>query len=150
MIFNRVTLRSPFYEKWVGFHTSLANRYGEDAGDGTYSLTSYPSKKTRMPNHLRITDQRQQILLTYFMALSKRYLKNGGKMSKPIMLKKLMIHTRTSWVGPSPSSSLARSGRRSPHGITSVTSKCDCASCVVIGTRLWAVKWCTDWSTVGR
>ena len=56
-------------EKCVGSLKSPANQYREDAGDGAYALLSI-SKKNRMSNHLRMSLQRQHILLSYFKALS--------------------------------------------------------------------------------
>ena len=56
-------------EKCVGSLTSPANQYREDAGDGAYGLLSL-SEKTRMSNHLRMSMQRQRILLSYFKTLS--------------------------------------------------------------------------------
>ena len=56
-------------EKCVGSLTSPANQYREDAGDGTYGLSSL-SEKTRTSNRLRMSLQRQHILLSYFKTLS--------------------------------------------------------------------------------
>ena len=56
-------------EKCVGSLTSPAKQYREDAGDGTYSLSSL-SEKTRTSNHLHMSLQRQHILLSYFKTLS--------------------------------------------------------------------------------
>ena len=57
------------FEKYAGSLTSPANQYTEDAGDGAYGL-SFLSKKTRTSNHLRMSLQRQHILLSYFKTLS--------------------------------------------------------------------------------
>ena len=56
-------------DKCVGSLTSPADHNREDAGDGTYGLSSL-SEKTRMSNHLQMSLQRQHILLSYFKTLS--------------------------------------------------------------------------------
>ena len=56
-------------DKCVGSFTSPADRNLEDAGDGTYRLSSL-SEKTRMSYHLQMSLQRQHILLSYFKTLS--------------------------------------------------------------------------------
>ena len=53
----------------VGFLMSPANHYSEDAGDEAYGLSSL-SKKTRISNHLQMSLQRQDIVLSYFKTLS--------------------------------------------------------------------------------
>ena len=53
----------------MGSLTSPADHNREDAGDGTYGLSSL-SEKTRMSNHLQMSSQRQHILLSYFKTLS--------------------------------------------------------------------------------
>ena len=53
----------------MGSLTSPADRNSEDAGDGAYGLQSL-SEKTRMSNHLRMSLQRQHILVGYFKTLS--------------------------------------------------------------------------------
>ena len=57
------------YDKCVGSLTSTASQNNEDAGDGAYSLSSL-SEKTRISNHLQMSLQRQNILLSYFKTLS--------------------------------------------------------------------------------
>ena len=53
-----------------GSLTSTANQYREDAaGDWAYGLSSL-SEKTRTSNHLRMSLQRQHILLSFFKTLS--------------------------------------------------------------------------------
>ena len=56
-------------ELCVGSLTSPANQYREDTGDGTYGLLSL-SEKTKTSNHLRMSLQRQHILLSSFKTLS--------------------------------------------------------------------------------
>ena len=56
-------------DKCVGSLTSPADHNREDAGDGTYGLSSL-SEKTRMSNHLQMSSQRQHILLSCFKTLS--------------------------------------------------------------------------------
>ena len=57
------------FDECVGYLTSPASHYSEDAGDGAYGLSS-SSKKTRISNHLQMSLQRQHILLNYFKTLS--------------------------------------------------------------------------------
>ena len=56
------------YDECVGSLTSPADHNSEDAGDGTYGLSSL-SEKTRISNHLQMPLQRQHILLSYFTTL---------------------------------------------------------------------------------
>ena len=56
-------------DKYVGSLTSPANQCRENAGDGAYGFSS-PSEKTRMSNHLQMSEQRQHILLNDFKTLS--------------------------------------------------------------------------------
>ena len=63
------TLCPTLYDECVGSLTSLANHNSDDAGDGAYSLSSL-SQKTRISNHLKMSLQRQHILLSYFKTLS--------------------------------------------------------------------------------
>ncbi len=57
------------YDKCVGSFTSPADHKTKDAGDGAYGLSSL-SEKTRISNHLKMSLQRQHILLRYFKTLS--------------------------------------------------------------------------------
>ena len=53
----------------MGSLTSPADHNSEDAGDGAYGLSSL-SEKTRISNHLQMSLQRKNILLSYFKTLS--------------------------------------------------------------------------------
>ena len=57
------------YDECLGSLTSPADHNSEDAGDGTYGLSSL-SEKTRISNHMQMPLQRQHILLSYFKTLS--------------------------------------------------------------------------------
>ena len=61
---NTGTPYHTLFDECVGSLTSPASHYSEDAGDGTYGLSSL-SKKTRISNHLQMPMQRQHILLSY-------------------------------------------------------------------------------------
>ena len=57
------------FDECVGSLTFPDSHKSEDAGDGTYGLSSL-SEKTRISNHLQMSLQRQHILLSYFKTLS--------------------------------------------------------------------------------
>ena len=52
------------YDECVGSLTSPVDHNSEDAGDGSYGLSSL-SEKTGMSNHMQMSLQGQHILLSY-------------------------------------------------------------------------------------